>query len=110
MELLAHDQEQKRRLGSYSFWQKENREALYQLGPDNTPVNFTVRVEGRYKAIPYRVAAPMAWEYPYAHGQAQESITDRLVTASLCGMQLVRPGYTAITAPESRPVPIPASK
>ncbi len=35
----------------------------------------------------------MAWEYPYAYGQLQESLPDRLVTASLYGIQLVRPGY-----------------
>ena len=36
----------------------------------------------------------MAWEYPYAFGQAQEPLQDRLVTASLYGMRLTRPGYT----------------
>ncbi len=43
-------------------------------------------------AVPYRVVVLMAWEYPYAFGQAQESLQDRLVTASLYGMRFVRPG------------------
>ncbi len=63
--------------------------ALYNPGPDGTPVNIAVRVGRHCKAIPYGVAPPMAWENPYAHGQAQESITDRLVMAILYGMQLV---------------------
>ncbi len=36
----------------------------------------------------------MAWEYPYTFGQAQEPLQDRLVTASLYGIRLIRPGYT----------------
>ncbi len=40
------------------------------------------------------VVAPMAWEYPYTFEQAQESLQDCLVTASLYGMRLVRPAYT----------------
>ncbi len=68
--------------------------ALYLPGESDTTVNFAVKTDTGMKAIPYRVAAPMAWEYPYAFGQAQEPLQDRLVTASLYGMLLTRPGYT----------------
>ncbi len=68
--------------------------ALYFPAELDTSVNFAVETTSGKMVIPYRVVAPMAWEYPYAFGQAQESLQDRLVTASLYGMQLVRPGYT----------------
>ena len=96
MELIACHQKQKELFAADEFWWDEIRDSLYVPGPDDTPVNFAYRTgPGRKLAIPYRVAAPMAWEYPYAHGQLQESLTDRLVTASLYGFQLVRPGYGA---------------
>ncbi len=44
----------------------------------------------------------MAWEYLYTYGQAQEPLQDRLVTASLYGIRLIRPRYTD---PWSRPAP-----
>ncbi len=81
--------------------------ALYFPGETDTTVNFAVRADSGMKAIPYRVAAPMAWEYPYAFGQAQESLQDRLVTASLYGMRLTRPGYTD---PRSHPAPPAAAE
>ncbi len=94
IELIARDQRQKELFADDSFWQKEIRNSVYVPGPDDTPVNFAVRTGlGQLMAIPYQVAAPMAWEYPYAYGQLQESLMDRLVTASLYGMQLVRSGY-----------------
>ena len=77
-ESLAHD----------TFWAEEMQRALYFLGETDTTVNFAVRTDSGMKAITYRVAAPMAWEYPYAFGQAQESLQDRLVTASVYGMRL----------------------
>ncbi len=93
-ELIGRDQDQKRLFAADEFWQTEIRNSLYVPGPDDTPVNFAYRSNlGRVEAIPYRVAAPMAWEYPYAYGQLQESLTDRLVPASLYGIQLIRPGY-----------------
>ena len=109
-ELIRHDQEHKRLLAADEFWQKEIRDSLYVPGPDDTPVNFAYRSGlGRIEAIPYpyRVAAPMAWEYPYAYGQLQESLTDRLVPASLYGIQLVRPGYYS---PQAGPSPYSASE
>ena len=93
-ELIARDQRQKELLAEDTFWQDEIRDLLYVPGPEDTPVNFAYRSGFRQvQVIPYRVAAPMAWEYPYAYGQLQESLTDRLVPASLYGIQLVRPGY-----------------
>ncbi len=68
--------------------------ALYFQAELDTPVNFAVETPTGKMAIPYRVAAPMAWGYLYTFGQAQESLQDRLVTASLYGIWLVRPGYT----------------
>ena len=85
-----------------SFWAKQIDRALYHPGEADTTANFTVSTPSGMKAIPYRVAAPMAWEYPYVFGQAQEPLQDRLVTASLYGMRLTRPGYTDT---RSRPAP-----
>ena len=81
--------------------------SLYLPGETDTTVNFAVKTDSGMKAIPYRVAARMAWEYPYAFGQAQESLQDRLVTASLYGMRLTRPGYTD---PRSHPAPPAATE
>ncbi len=101
MELIHRDQRQKDLFADDAFWQNEIRSSLYVPGPEDTAINFAYRLgPGRTMAIPYRVAAPMAWEYPYAYGQLQESLTDRLVTASLHEIQLVTPGYYS---PQSRP-------
>ncbi len=101
MELIHPDQRQKDLFAEDKFWQDEIWESLYVPGLEDTPVNFAYRLGlGQVMAIPYRVAAPMAWEYPYASGQLQESLTDRLVTVSLYGIQLVRPGYYS---PQSGP-------
>ena len=99
-ELEARALENREALARDSFWAEEMERALYLPGESDTTVNFAVKTDTGMKAIPYRVAAPMAWEYPYAFGQAQEPLQDRLVTASLYGMRLTRPGYTD---PQSRP-------
>ncbi len=86
--ISAVDQEQKERFAADEFWKTEIQDSLYVPGPDDAPVNFAYRPSlGQARAIPYRVAAPMALEYPYAYGQLQESLPDRLVTASLYGIQ-----------------------
>ncbi len=54
-------------------------------------------------AVPYHVVAAMAWKYPCAFGQAQESLLDRLMMASLYGIQVLRPSYISA---QSRPEPI----
>ncbi len=99
-ELEARALENREALAKDSFWAEEMERALYLPGETDTTVNFAVKTDTGMKAIPYWVAAPMAWEYPYAFGQAQEPLQDRLVTASLYGMRLIRPGYTD---PQSRP-------
>ncbi len=81
--------------------------ALYLPTETDTPVNFVVETSTGRMAIPYRVAALMAWEYPYAFGQAQEPLQDRLVTASLYRIRLIRPGYTN---PRSSPAPPAAAE
>ncbi len=99
-ELIARDQAQKEAFKQDQFWEDEIYKAQYVPGLDDTPVHFAVRAGlRRIMAIPYRVAAPLAWEYPYAYGQLQESITDQLVPASLYEIQLVRPGYSSPRAP-----------
>ncbi len=106
-ELIGPDQDQKARFAADEFWKTEIHNSLYVPGPADTLVNFAYRSSlRRVEAIPYRVAAPMAWEYPYAYGQMQESLTDRLVTASLYGIQLVRPGYYS---PQAGPKTFPES-
>ncbi len=100
-------QENRVSLARDSFWAEEINRALYYPGETDTAVNFAVSTDTGMKAIPYRVAAPMAWEYPYAFGQAQESLRDRLVTASLYGMRLIQPGYTD---PRSCPAPPAAAE
>ncbi len=99
--------ENQKSLARDSFWVAEIECALYLPCETDTTVNFAVRTDTGMKAIPYRVAAPMAWEYPYAFGQAQESLRDRLVTASLYGMRLIQPGYTD---PRSCPAPPAAAE
>ncbi len=48
--------------------------------------------------VPNHVGSPMAWEYPYHSGQAQEDLPDRLVPASLYGLKVARPGYCSADA------------
>ncbi len=57
-------------LASDSFWAEEMARALYYPGEADTTVNFAVQTDTGMKAIPYRVATPMALEYPYAFEQA----------------------------------------
>ncbi len=99
-ELEARALENREALARDIFWAEEIERALCLPGEADTTVNFAVKTDMGMKAIPYQMAAPMAWEYPYAFGQAQEPLQDRLVTASLYSMRLMRPGYTD---PRSRP-------
>ncbi len=101
-ELDARAKEYRESLANDSFWAEQIDRALYLPGEADTTVNFAAETDSRMKAIPYRVVAPMAWEYPYAFGQAQEPLQDRLVTASLYGIRLTRCGYTD---PRSCPAP-----
>ncbi len=74
-----------------SFWTDQVTWSLYFTTPMGIPVNFMGEGYNGTMAVPYHVVAPMAWEYPYAFGQAQESVLDRLMMASLYGIQVVRP-------------------
>ncbi len=77
IELIARDQRQRELIELDPFWREEIENSVYTHGPDDTPVNFAIKAQlGKVKAIPDRVAAPMAWEYHYAHCQLQESLTD----------------------------------
>ncbi len=107
VELDNRAQENREALSRDSFWTDQMQRALYFSAELDTPVNFMVETPDGKMAIPYRVAAPMAWEYPYTCGQAQESLQDRLVTASLYGMRLIQPGYTD---PRSGLAPAAAAK
>ena len=106
-ELDARAKENRESLANDSFWPEQMDRALYLPGEADTTVNFAEETDSGMKAIPYQVVAPMAWEYPYAFGQAQEPLQDRLVTASLYGIRLTRPGYTD---PRSRPAPPAAAE
>ncbi len=61
-------------------------------------MNFSYRVGPVTYVVPYHVVGPMAWEYPYHSGQAQEDLPDRLVPASLYGLKVTRPGYCSADA------------
>ncbi len=75
------------------YWEKELAESKYLPNPEPSPVNFSYWDAGSTLTVPYHVVGPMAWEYPYHSGQAQEDLPDRLVPASLDGLKVVRPGY-----------------
>ncbi len=102
-ELNKRAQENREALARDSFWAEHMERALYFPAEADTPVNFVVETATGKMAIPYRVAAPMAWEYPYAFGQVQQPLQDRLVTASLYGIGLIRPGYTDPRSPPAPP-------
>ncbi len=61
-------------------------------------MNFSYRVGLATYAVPYHVVGPMAWEYLYHSGQAQEDLPDRLVPASLYRLKVTRPGYCSADA------------
>ncbi len=69
----------------------------------SSPVHFCdPRQSEVIRALPYHVVAPMSYEYPYWAGQAQETVSSRLLMASHYGSQVVRPGYLC---PEDGPTP-----
>ncbi len=92
-ECLEHAARQDEECANDEYWKEQLKESKYLPAPDASPVNFSYRYEGSTYVVPYHVVGPMAWEYPYHSGQAQEDLPDRLVPASLCGLKVVRPGY-----------------
>ncbi len=80
------------------YWKDQLGQCHYFPTPEDSPVNFSYRVKTTTYAIHYHVVGPMAWEYPYHSGQAQEDLPDRLVPASLYGLKVTRPGYCSADA------------
>ncbi len=74
-------------------WEKEKKENYGNPTLTTSPVHFGYRVRSVTLALPYCIVGPMAWEYLYQHGQAQEDLPDHLTMASLYEMWVVRPGY-----------------
>ncbi len=111
-ELDSRAQENREALARDSFWAKQMERALYFPAERDTSVNFAVETATGKMAFPYRMVVPMAWEHPYTFGQAQESLQERLVTASLYRMQLVWPGYTDPPSHPASPAAVeaPAAK
>ncbi len=58
------------------YWEKQLKESKYLPAPDTSPVNFSYQDERFTYMVPYHVVGPMAWEYPYHSGQAQEDLLD----------------------------------
>ncbi len=82
---------------SEAFWWQEVKESQYFPAPDQSPIHF-FPAEGfgvGLKAVPYSVMVPLALEVPYLDGLAQEALQDQLVPASLYGLMVLRPAYTA---------------
>ncbi len=79
------------------FWQQAVRDYQYYSAVDDSPINFFP--PGGYgeglKAVPYSLLVPLALEVPYLDGLAQEALSDRLIPASLYGLTVMRPAYTA---------------
>ncbi len=88
---LAHKHEEDTIWSKYVYWKLDKSYCL--LTPEASPVNFSYGVKGTTLAVTYHVVGPLTWKYPYHNGQVQENLPDRLVPASLYGVQVVRPGY-----------------
>ncbi len=75
------------------FWQQAVRDYQYCPAVDDSPINF-FPPEGYgegLKAVPYSLLVPLALEVPYLDGLAQETLSDRLIPASLYGLTVIRP-------------------
>ncbi len=75
------------------YWKKMLQNSQFFPTPETSPIHFSYQDGGSMLAVPYHVVGPMAWEYPYHSGQAQEDLPDQLVPASLYGLKVIRPGY-----------------
>ena len=79
------------------FWQQAVRDYQYYPAVDDSPIHF-FPPEGYgedLKAVPFNLLVPLALEVPYLDGLAQEALPDRLIPASLYGLTVMRPAYTA---------------
>ncbi len=73
LEFAAHQDEE---CSGDKYWEKALDETKYLPTPKVSLVNFSYRDEGSTLSVPYHVVGPMAWEYPYHRGQAQEDLSD----------------------------------
>ncbi len=58
------------------YWKGEMNSHYCFPRPEASPVHFGHLVGSITHAIPYHVVGPMACEYPYQYGQAQEDLSD----------------------------------
>ncbi len=97
-ECLEHTVHKDTALQGDDYWKDQLAQHHYFPTPEDSPVNFSYRVGPATYAIPYHIVGPMAWEYPYHSGQAQEDLPDRLVPASMYRLKVTRPGYCSTDA------------
>ncbi len=97
-ERLARAEHQDMACKSDAYWKEQLAQYQYLPTPKHNLVNFSYRVRMATYAVPYHMVGPMAWEYPYHSGQAQEDLSDRLVLASLYGLKVARPSYCSADA------------
>ncbi len=79
------------------FWQQAVRDYQYYPAVYDSPVHFFPPEGYRedLKAVPFIMRVPLALEVPYLDGLAQEALPDWLIPASLYGLTVLRPAYTA---------------
>ncbi len=97
-ERATHTERQNTALQSDEYWKDELKACHYFPTPEDSPVNFSYRVDSATYVVPYHVVGPMTWEYLYHSGKAQEDLADRLIPASLYGLKVTRPGYRSADA------------
>ncbi len=92
-ELKQRDSAQREVLQRDKDWSQEMDKYACHPTEHSSPVHFCdPRQAEVIRALPYHVVAPMSYEYPYWAGQAQETISSRLLMASHYGFQVVRTG------------------
>ncbi len=94
-EHLARAERQDMACKGDAYWKEHLAQHHYLPTPEHSLVNFSYRVRMITYALPYHLVGPMAWEYPYHSGQAQEDLSDRFVPASLYGLKVARPSYSS---------------
>ncbi len=82
-ELKQRDSAQRKVLRHDPNWVKEMDRYVCNPTDQSSPVHFCdPRQSEVSRALPYHGVAPMSYEYPYWAGQAQETISSRLLMAS----------------------------
>ncbi len=79
------------------FWQQAVRDYHCYPAADDSPIHlFPPEGYGEHlKVVPFSLLVPLALEVPYLDSLAQEPLPDRLIPASLYGLTVMRPAYTA---------------